>query len=111
MNNPDSERLVASRSELTGQQVSDRFPKKDVEGIDAVMEEEEHRGAISHCSLAIKKARLRPRSRRPSGRLHRDHSLLLFVQEEGMIPKVAQLEARGRVQIHELRESEQNGVV
>lgn len=40
MNNPDSERLVASRSELTGQQVSDRFPKKDVEGIDAVMEEE-----------------------------------------------------------------------
>ena len=43
-------------------------------------------------------------------RVDREHSLLLFVQEEVVIPKVAQLEARVRVQIHELQESEKNGV-
>lgn len=63
---------------------------------------------------------VRSRSKRPGSifslekaageRLDREYLLLLFVQEEGVIPKVAQLEARVRVQIHELQESEKNGV-
>ncbi len=43
-------------------------------------------------------------------RLDREYLLLSFVQEEGVIPEVAQLEARVRVQIHELQESEENQV-
>ena len=59
---------------------------------------------------------VRSRSKRPDSifslekaggeSLYWEYLLLLFVQEEGVIPKVAQLEARVRVQIHELQESE-----